>query len=79
MLIVVFLVLASPPSSLEGRGQDWMVQSTCGEDTERRKKERSPSTTLPGLRSVVSSLLTLQSKVASLMRSLELVSSVLSF
>jgi hypothetical protein len=55
-----------------------MVQSTCGEDTERRKKERSPSTALPGLRSVVSSF-TLQSKVASLIRSLELVSTVLSF
>jgi hypothetical protein len=55
-----------------------VVQSTCGENTERRKKERSPSTALPGLHRVVSSLLTLQSKVASLMRSLELVSSVLS-
>ncbi len=56
-----------------------MVQSTCGEDTERRKKERSPPFALPGLRSVVSVLLlTLQSKVACLMRSLELVSSVLS-
>jgi hypothetical protein len=55
VLIAFFLVLASPPSSLEGRGQDWMVQSTCGENTERRKKERSPSTALPGLCSVISS------------------------
>jgi hypothetical protein len=55
VLIAFFLVPASPPSSLEGRGQDWMVQSTCGADTERRKKERSPSTALRGLHSVVSS------------------------
>jgi hypothetical protein len=78
VLIVVFLVLASPPSSLEGRAR-LVGPVYLWRNTERREKERSPSTTLPGLRSVVSSLLTLQSKVASLIRSLELVSSVLSF
>ncbi len=74
-----------PGTSVKWQWQDWMVQPTCGEDTERRKKERLPSTALPGLRNVVSSFtyLTVKSSLSyekswAQKLSLELVSSALS-
>jgi hypothetical protein len=59
------------------RGEDktgW--SSLLVEKPERRKKERLPSTALPGLYSVVSSFTYPTVKIACLMRSLELISPV---